>query len=226
MTGHDGAQHLAAVRKRSWTTKAGTSTAWLVDYRDGQGKRRFMSFDTKKEAQAALADVTVEVKRGVHTPAAASITVAQAAEIWIERGEPEGWNEARCGITAIISTNSFCQSSAARSWPGSTTPMIQTNRDGLVGDRSRSQAAKILTSFKGILGEAQRRGLVAQNVAQPVKVEHQEARAAQAGDRRRHPLESRDQQADRGRRGALAAALHHRHLHRHAGLRIAWPALG
>jgi integrase len=36
--------------------------------------------------------------------------------------------------------------------------------------RSRDQAAKILTSLKGILSEAQRRGLVAQNVAQPVKV--------------------------------------------------------
>src|SRR4249920_851395 len=81
---------MATVRKRNWETKAGTSTAWLVDYRDGHGKRRFMSFETKKAAQAALADVTVEVKRGVHTPAAASITVAQAAQLWIERGEREG----------------------------------------------------------------------------------------------------------------------------------------
>src|SRR5689334_2292443 len=81
---------MAIVRKRTWETKTGPKTAWLVDYRDGTGKRRFLTFKLKREAEAALADVQVEVKKGVHTPARASITVAEAAKLWIEQG---GLNE-------------------------------------------------------------------------------------------------------------------------------------
>lgn len=46
---------MAIVRKRTWTTRAGKEkTAWLVDYRDQAGKRRFQTYDRKKNAEAAL----------------------------------------------------------------------------------------------------------------------------------------------------------------------------
>lgn len=51
------------------------------------------------------------------------------------------------------------------------TPRIEAFRDELLKKRSRAMARKVLASLKSILSEAQRRGLVAQNAAQPVRVD-------------------------------------------------------
>jgi integrase len=51
-----------------------------------------------------------------------------------------------------------------------TAPMVERYRDDLLKKGSRAMARKVLASLKGILGEAQRLGLVAQNVATQVKV--------------------------------------------------------
>jgi hypothetical protein len=37
---------------------------WVADYRDPTGKRHWESYDTKKEAEAALARSTVAIKEG------------------------------------------------------------------------------------------------------------------------------------------------------------------
>jgi hypothetical protein len=52
-----------------------------------------------------------------------------------------------------------------------STPAIETFRDDLLRKGSRAMARKVLTSLKGIIGEAQRRGLAAHNAAQPVSVD-------------------------------------------------------
>src|SRR5262249_22750584 len=52
-----------------------------------------------------------------------------------------------------------------------STPAIEAFRDDLLRKCSRPMARKVLASLKSVLGEAQRRGLVAQNAAQPVKVD-------------------------------------------------------
>jgi integrase len=69
--------------------KAGTQTAWIADYFDQAGKRHIKTFDTRKAATAWLDEAKFEVKQGIHTPENASITVAEAAEIWIEKSELE-----------------------------------------------------------------------------------------------------------------------------------------
>src|SRR4051812_39132715 len=72
-----------SVRKREWTTRKGDAkSAWVVDYVDQGGKRRLRTFAKKKEADAFAATATVEVRDGVHTPASASVTVADAAADW------------------------------------------------------------------------------------------------------------------------------------------------
>ena len=48
---------------------------------------------------------------------------------------------------------------------------------------------EVLTSLKGIIGEAQRRGLIAQNAAQPVRVDVKKRENADGGGG--HPLEGR-----------------------------------
>lgn len=80
---------MAKVRKRTWQNSKGEQTAWIADYFDQGGKRHIKTFETKREATAWLVSATGEVARGVHTPENASITVAEAAELWIDKGKLE-----------------------------------------------------------------------------------------------------------------------------------------
>jgi len=52
-----------------------------------------------------------------------------------------------------------------------STPVVQLFRDKLLETRSRPLARKVLASLKSIIGEAMRRGLVAQNCAAPVTID-------------------------------------------------------
>jgi integrase len=49
--------------------------------------------------------------------------------------------------------------------------MVESFRDALLKKSSRAMARKVLASLKSILGEAQRRGMVAHNAASPVRVD-------------------------------------------------------
>jgi integrase len=163
---------MAKVRKRTWISKAGEQTAWIADYRDQAGKRHIKTFDTKKAATAWLVTAQGEVARGVHTPENASITVAEAAEIWIEKGELEKLERStlrqyRNHVDLHIKPSRIGTEKLARL----STPAIEAFRDDLLRKCSRPMARKVLASLKSILGEAQRRGLVAQNAAQPAKVQ-------------------------------------------------------
>src|SRR6476660_1407170 len=80
---------MATVRKRKWTNKDGERIAWIADYFDQEGKRHIKTFEKKKDATAWLVTARGEVARGVHTPDSTSITVAEAAEVWIDRGKLE-----------------------------------------------------------------------------------------------------------------------------------------
>jgi integrase len=162
---------MATVRKRTWKTGAETKTAWIADYFDQEGKRHIKTCKTKKEADAFLVQARHEVARGVHTPENASITVAEAATLWIEKGQLEKLerstlrqyaNHVKLHINPQIGNVKLARLS---------TPAIENFRDELLKRGSRAMARKVLASLKSILGEAQRRGLVAQNAAQPVKVD-------------------------------------------------------
>ena len=69
---------IMSVRKRAWKTAAGEAReAWVADYADQAGKRRLKTFKRKKDADAFATKASVEIEEGVHTPASASITIAQ-----------------------------------------------------------------------------------------------------------------------------------------------------
>jgi integrase len=162
---------MASIRKRTWKSGGETKTAWIADYFDQEGKRHIKTHATKKAAAAWLVTAQGEVARGVHTPENTSITVAEAAKLWIETGELEKLerstlrqygNHARLHIKPLIGAVKLARLS---------TPTIEAFRDELLKKGSRAMARKILVSLKSILGEAQRRGLVAQNAAQPVRVD-------------------------------------------------------
>jgi integrase len=175
---------MAKVRKRTWTNSKGEQTAWIADYFDQDGKRHIKTFDTKKSATAWLVTAQGEVAQGIHTPESSSVTVAEAADIWIQRGELEKLERStlqayRNHVRLHIKPSRIGNEKLARL----STPMVEAFRDDLLKQGSRAMARIVLGSLKSLLGEAQRRGLVAQNVAQPVRVttKKREKRKLQAG---------------------------------------------
>lgn len=163
---------MANVRKRKWTTAKGeVKTAWVADYFDQERKRQIKTFDHKREADAWLVAARGEVARGVHTPESGSITVAEAAKLWLEKGalerlERSTLRQYQNHIDRHLTPSRIGTEKLAKL----TAPMIEAFRDDLLRKNSRVMAGKVLASLKSILGEAQRRGLVAQNAAQPVRV--------------------------------------------------------
>ncbi|GJD72528.1 Tyrosine recombinase XerC [Methylobacterium goesingense] len=71
---------MATIRKR--TLPSGKSV-WLAGYVDGEGKRRFKQFPTKKEADAFLTRAKSEVAAGSHVPDRTASTVDQAYALLI-----------------------------------------------------------------------------------------------------------------------------------------------
>jgi integrase len=161
-----------SVRKREWTTPAGVAkTAWLVDYRDGQGKRRAKQFVRKKEADEFASKSGHEVRQGTHTADSQSINVSRAAELWIARGRREGLEAStllaydqhvRLHIDPLLGAKKLNQLSK---------PVVEAFRDELLDTgRSKAMVGRVLRSLTSLVTEAERLGYVAQNVCKGVKL--------------------------------------------------------
>lgn len=162
---------MATIKKRAWTTGKGErKEAWQLRYVDSQGVERSKQFDRKGDASAYLTRIGWELSQGTHTADSASVTVAEAADIWIatatakgrERSTIKQYKEwAELHIKPLIGDKKLSQLSM---------PMVETFKDSLLETRSPAMAGKAVRGLSSILTEAQRRGLVAQNVAKGVKV--------------------------------------------------------
>lgn len=162
---------MASIRKRTWTSNGIEKSAWVVDYFDQSGVKRRKTFATKKLAVDWSTTALHEVKQGIHTPASASVTVARAGEMWIDECEADGLERStirqrRQHLTLHV--NKFIGGVRLSEL---TTPSIY-NLDTQLRSAGASLAMrrKIITSVKTLLSFAQKRALVAQNVALPVKI--------------------------------------------------------
>jgi integrase len=161
---------MASIRKRNWTTPAGgEKTAWQVDYRDGAGNRRSKQFERKKDADAWLTNAAWEVSKGLHVADSQSVTVKDAADLWVkaaeandrERGTIEQYKALRdLHIVPLIGAEKLTKLSQ---------PKVEAFRDQLLETRSKAMTGKAVRALSSILAEGMRRGLVAQNVAARVK---------------------------------------------------------
>ncbi len=164
---------MASIRKRSWGAVAGAKEAWVCDYVDQHGKRRLKTFRTRKEADAWLVQARHEVAAGTHTADSASVTIAEAAGLWLERCEAHSLeqgtirsyrNNVRHHVLPLLGGERLARL---------TTPRVQRLVDDLLsGGRSVDKTKQVLWTLKAVLSEAQRRGLLAQNAALPVKLRH------------------------------------------------------
>ena len=157
---------MATIRKRRWLLPSGEAReAWQVDFVDQAGKRRHKQFGRKKDADAYLVKARGEVASGTYTPDSSSITIKNAADLWIERAEAE-----KLERSSILQYRASIKHILAAIDPDTklarlTTPRVEQLRDDLLKAHSRAMAQKALKHFKGIIADAQRRGLIANNPA-------------------------------------------------------------
>jgi integrase len=165
-----------SVRQRKWTTTNGEAkTAWIVAYTDQDGERHIKTFERKKEAREWAEQTGVDVHDGIHTAASKSLTVAQAADAWIDHAASE-----RLERSTLAQYRQHANHINARigqqKLANLTTPKIVTFRNELLNGSDRFQpmshamARKVLSSLKSILSRAQQDGKVRQNVAHSVKI--------------------------------------------------------
>lgn len=160
-----------SIRKREWNSKSGPKVAWVVDYRDQHGKRRLRTFAKKKDADLWWqTKAAPEVHAGTHTADSVSITVAEAGEEWISYVKLEGRERSTVAQYRQHLDIHIKPRLGSEKLSKLTTPRVQAFRDELLSELSRPMAKKVLTSLKSLLGDAMRRGTVAQNVALAVSI--------------------------------------------------------
>ena len=160
-----------SVRRRQWVSPMGEpKEAWIVDYRDQHGDRHIKTFAKKRDADAHHAIVGVAVRAGTHTADSKSVTVAKAAELWL----------ASCDAAGLERTTlaAYLQHVELRIVPilgglrlsQLTVPLVRGFEDRLAADGcSPVMVRKTQRLLGSLVGDAQERGLVAQNVVRSLR---------------------------------------------------------
>ena len=168
-----------SVRKRTWVSGGEERSAWIVDYFDQEGVRRQETFARKKEADARWIEVGHEIREGTHTARGASITMEEAAELWIEAArlaDLERSTLRQCRghidhhIVPLIGRAKLADLSTPRIQRFADDLLTRPKADGSDETLSRSTARKVLSSLKSLIKHAQRQGQIAKNPAQPVGI--------------------------------------------------------
>ncbi|WP_036282826.1 site-specific integrase [Methylocystis sp. ATCC 49242] len=182
-----------SVRKRTRRTRKGEEyEIWLADYTDAGGVRRQKSFKRKGDAVRWHESARVDVRAGVHVADSATITVREAARLWIS--SCEGRQLERTTVEAyeqhiqlhILPAMGTTRLSAI------TPPMVRAFEDAMRAgsapfDKPRSPAMikRIVRSLGSMLSDAQERGLLAKNVVRDVRARRHAGIERQAEARQR-----------------------------------------
>jgi integrase len=184
-----------SIRKRMWKTAKGEAKeAWVVDYVDQAGKRRLKTFDKKKEADAFETRTKFEITQGTHTADSASVTVAEAADLWLETCRENHLESAtidsyeqhaRLHIKPFLGRTKLSQLTApmVREFEGKLRRGDPAPGAAEGSARSPVMVRRIITSFSAMVGDAQERGLVARNVVRDLRSRRKRGTQKQHDDR-------------------------------------------
>lgn len=106
----------------------------------------------------------------MHVADAVSITVSDAGDLWLTRAQVEQLEESTIRQYGQHLKHHIRPLIGATRLSRLTRPAVEEYRDILLQSRSRALTRAVLTSLKGILNEAQRRGLVGHNAAAGTEV--------------------------------------------------------
>lgn len=154
-----------SVRKRRWTTPNGVAKeAWVVDYVDTTGKRRLKTFTKKKEADQFAATATVEVREGVHVADTATITIEEAAKLWLRSGDAADLERTTIDQRKQHLNLHIVPLAGSVKLTKVTAPWVRSFQDDLrEKGRSAAMIKRVTISLGSILADAQGRGLVVRN---------------------------------------------------------------
>ena len=155
-----------SVRRRQWVSPAGEpKEAWIVDYRDQHGDRHIKTFAKKRDADAHHAIVGAAVRAGTHTADSKSVTVAKAAELWLESCDAAGLERTTVTAYRQHADLHIVPVLGALKLSQLTVPLVRGFEERLRKDgRSPAMVRKARRSLGSLLADAQERGLVGQNV--------------------------------------------------------------
>ena len=154
-----------SIRKREWTTPKGEKkTAWVVDYVDGQGKRRLKTFAKKKEADQFEATAKVEVRDGIHVADSATVTIEEAGKFWLKSGDDAELERTTVDQRKQHLNLHIVPFVGAVKLSKITAPWVRSFQDTLrENGRSPAMIKRVTASLGSILADAQGRGLVVRN---------------------------------------------------------------
>jgi len=190
-----------SIRKRAWQTESGEErTAWIVQYStaelDKRSKRtrHIRTFDRKKDADDFHAQVRVDLKKGVHTPASKSITVKEAGEIWIdgcgalERTTLDQYRQhLRFHIDPYLGGLKLSSLTVAivREWQDKLRQGAPAPGQREAEPRSAAMVKKVTTSLSSLLSDAMERGKVAHNVVRSMTTNRRRQRKVELRQKRK-----------------------------------------
>jgi integrase len=168
-----------SVRKRTWTGPNGEEkSAWIVDYPDAGGKRRQKTFARKKDADNFSASSRIEIRDGVHVPDSETVTVKEAAALWLASCDAAGLERAtvdsyrghvRLHILPFMATVKLNKAHV---------PEVRAFQDRLRQEgRSAAMVKRVTVSLGGMFADAQERGLVNRNPVRELSKRRGAARA-------------------------------------------------
>ena len=153
---------MATVRKRTWAN--GTQEAYCWRYKDAGGKIRQYQHHNKHVVEAFKRKTEQELEAGIHVAARASITIAQAAALYLEDVAT------RIGAVTLenyetLTRNYIVPKLGAKRLVDLTGPTLQYYVDNLVGEGfSPNQIHKAKMVLGQIVTFSARRGLVGHNI--------------------------------------------------------------
>ena len=157
---------MARVKRRTWTTAKGEQKeAWIVRYWQKEtSKQHIKTFARKKDAEAYMHQTGVDIGQGTHVAPSQSITVEQAAQLWLEACETDHLERTTLSrysdlvhkhIVPLIGTKKLSEMipAAVRRFKD------ELRRQGRSLDRTR----KVMTALSMIVTDACDRGLATRN---------------------------------------------------------------
>lgn len=167
---------MASIRKRALPSG---KLAWLVDFKDQNGKRRARQFKTKREADAFMVTARAEVTSGTFVHDTDSVTLSEACEQWLaacavrckagrrmERATYQDY-EAKLRLHVLDPEIGVGRLKLSQM----TRRTVIEFRDRLLSNaRSEATTRKILSCLSLVIKHAQEQGLATTNPVQGVRV--------------------------------------------------------
>jgi integrase len=164
---------MAKVMKRIWTTAKGEQKeAWIVRYYQKETRKQHIkTFDRRKDAEAYMHQTGVDIGKGTHVAPSQSLTVEQAARLWLEACETnqlerttlDGYrNYVNKHILPLVGTKKLSELN--------NRPTVRWLQDELRRQgRSFDLTRKVMVALSGIVSDACDRGLAPLNAVRERK---------------------------------------------------------